>query len=112
MNEYKFNIGDEVITADGWCGEIISFCDCSRCKERGFFEPIVEWQDGSVDWIPDLVCHNNFSNYYKIGDYVFGNIHLEDVKEKIYDLKKKMWQLEDQRDVLLSILERRENNLE
>lgn len=112
MNKYEFNIGDEVITADGFCGEIINICECDRCKERGFLEPVVEWQDGNVDWITDWNLNNNFNNYYKIGDYIFGNIHLEDLKKQISRLRSQVYQLEDQRDFLMDLIERRENNLE
>ena len=99
-----FNIGDEVITADGYVGKIISICECSRCKNRGFYEPIVEWSDGTVDWITDFEQSNNFRNYYKIGDYVFGNVQFESVKRQIADIKDKLYRLESQRDVLADIL--------
>ena len=112
MNEYKFEIGDEVVMADGYCGEIIGICECDRCKERGFLEPIVEWQDGNVDWITEWDLYYEFDDYYKIGNYTFGNIHLEDLKKKIATLKAELNQLEDQRDFLIYLLERRENNLE
>jgi hypothetical protein len=112
MNEYKFNIGDEVVMADGFCGKIISICECDRCKERGFLEPIVEWDDDNVDWITEWDLYDGFHNYYMIGNYTFGNIHLEDVKQQISETKNKLYQLEEQRDLLLYILERRENNLE
>lgn len=106
-----FNIGDKVISADGYVGKIISICDCSRCKKRGFLEPIVEWADGNVDWITDWDKENNFHNYYQIGDNIFGNIWLDDIKQQIADTKKVLRRLEGQREVLMDILERRENNL-
>ena len=107
-----FNVGDEVISADGYVGKIISICDCDRCKQRGFYEPVVEWEDGNVDWITDWEQSNNFRHYYKIGNYVFGNTQFESVKQQITDLKDKLHRLEKQRDVLSDIIEIRENNLE
>lgn len=47
-----------------------------------------------------------------IGDYIFGNIHLEDVKQQIAEAKSKLRQLEEQRDLLSYLLERQENNLD
>ena len=103
-----FNIGDEVISADGYIGKIISICDCDRCKQRGFYEPVVEWGDGNVDWITCWEKENNFRNYYQIGDYVFGNTQLESVKLQIAEIKEKLYRLEEQRDVLSDILDRLE----
>ena len=51
-NEYKFNVGDEVITIDGHRGEIIDICECERCQARGFCEPMWENETG--------VCEGRF----------------------------------------------------
>lgn len=104
----NFKIGDKVISADGYVGKIISICECDRCKERGFYEPVVEWSDGSVDWITIWEKKSNFHNYYQIGDNIFGNIFLDDVKQQIVDTKKVLRCLEEQRDVLMDILDRLE----
>ena len=108
----KFKVGDEVISADGCVGKIIRICDCDRCKQRGFYEPIVVWDDGNVDWITDWEQSNNFRHYYKIGNYVFGNTQFESVKQEIARLKEQLYRLEQQRYVLSYLLERRENHLE
>lgn len=84
LMEYDFKVGDEVITSTGQVGIIESICDCDRCKERGFYEPRVKLAKG-VDgiYITDYDKNNNFSNFYKIGKYKFGNIDKESVKHDI-----------------------------
>lgn len=84
LMEYDFKVGDEVITSTGQVGVIESICNCDRCKERGFYEPKVKLTKG-VDgiYITDCDKNNNFSNYYKIGKYKFGNIDKESIKRDI-----------------------------
>ena len=84
LMEYEFNIGDEVITSTGQLGTIESICNCDRCKQRGFYEPKVKLIKGVHDiYITDNDKDNNFSNFYKIGKYKFGNVDKESIKSDI-----------------------------
>ena len=86
--DYIFNIGDEVITSDGRRGTITKICDCDLCKARGFFEPIVLFEDEFFPlWITDTEANNGFPSFYKIGEYYFGNIDdTEPLKERTKEL--------------------------
>lgn len=85
LKEYDFKVGDEVITSTGQVGVIESICDCERCKKRGFYEPNVKLTKGVYDiYITDNDKNNNFSSFYKIGKYKFGNIDKESIK---YDIE-------------------------
>ena len=73
--ERTFNIGDLVIDSDGEIGKIVDFCCCSKCKERGFYEVLVEYQkaeDCKIDYITVYAYERNFTGQYKIGNEVFG----------------------------------------
>jgi hypothetical protein len=94
---YTFKVGDEVITDDGRVGVITDICDCERCKERGFYEPVVEMKIGSQIYITDTDKKNGFISYYKIGDRVFGNIddkylhsHLKTYTEAIKEIEAQL----------------------
>ena len=41
IKDYKFNVGDEVITTDGQHGKIVEICNCESCRSRGFLEPFL-----------------------------------------------------------------------
>lgn len=84
LMEYDFKVGDEVITSTGQVGVIESICDCDFCRDRGFYEPKVSTTKG-VDgiYITDSDKRTNFSSFYKIGKYKFGNIDKESVKRDI-----------------------------
>ena len=73
LNNYIFNVGDEVITIDGIRGTITYICDCELCRDRGFLEP--EWRDdeGDDNYITDHEADRGFPSYYKIGNYRFNS---------------------------------------
>lgn len=71
INEYKFNIGDEVITVEGERGKIIDICECEKCQNRGFCEPIWENDEGTKVYITNCDADFDFNGYYKIGKYYF-----------------------------------------
>lgn len=74
--ERTFNVGDLVIETNGRIGEIVDFCCCYKCKERGFYEVLVKHQckvdDYDTDYITCYAYERNFSGYYKIGNELFG----------------------------------------
>lgn len=78
IKDYKFNVGDIVITTEGIVGEITSICTCEECEKRGFYEPT--WHSDGVKYWPDIVyseditiyeAQNGFKGYYRIGQYRF-----------------------------------------
>ena len=84
LMEYDFQVGDVVVTSIGETGYIDSICDCGRCKARGFYEPQVRLTEGVYDiYITDNDKNNGFSNFYKIGKYVFGNVDKESIQHNI-----------------------------
>ena len=104
----SFKVGDEVITSTGQVGVITDICTCERCKKRGFYEPTVETTtgDGTI-YITDNDKRVNFANFYKIGDYVYGNIdedslsyEINYVRDEIHNLIEKHKALCEQQQVL------------
>ena len=74
ISDYKFNIGDEVVTIEGERGTITCICDCQFCFDRGFFEPIWTIENGGrEDYITISQALNGFENFYKIGSYRFND---------------------------------------
>lgn len=70
------NIGDYVRTNKGLIAKIIDFCECEQCKERRFYEPIL---DTTNFYITNLDKENNFEglkfshsiiSLIEVGDYV------------------------------------------
>lgn len=78
--DYKFEIGDKVITTLGETGTIVDICMCSECRKRGFAEPIWENDDGSGS---DFITANDLlygcSRFYKIGKYYFNDHFSKDI---------------------------------
>ena len=95
-----FKVGDEVITYDGCVGEIIDICTCDRCRERGFFEPEVQYNNGEIDYIMISDKNNGFKNFYKIGDRVFGNLDDGRLLARILGLREELEDLEAQLKVV------------
>lgn len=108
---YTFKVGDNVVTSDGRTGAIRSICYCDRCKERGFYEPKVEMDDGNTEYIMISDKDDGFKSYYKIGDRVFGNLDDESVNKEIKECQKKLMQLYDQRYIIEKLKQRKESNV-
>ena len=106
-----FKVGDIVVTSDGRTGAIRSICYCDRCKERGFYEPKVEMDDGNTEYIMISDKDDGFKSYYKIGDRVFGNLDDESVNKEIKECQKKLMQLYDQRYIIEKLKQRKESNV-
>ena len=49
--KYEFHVGDYVETKDGKVGYITKICHCEVCKDRGFYEPYVRYNDGEEEYI-------------------------------------------------------------
>ena len=95
--DYKFKVGDEVITIDGERGEIVSICECEECQKRGFYEPT--WRsdyDDDEAWITDISVKHGFRSFYKIGDYYFNKFNREWVEDRISATEDKLATLRGQ----------------
>ena len=104
QNKYTFRVGDEVITDDGRVGKIATICKCDRCETRGFYELSVDFGTGYNNYITHWDYEDGFSGYYKIGDYVFGNLDLETVENHISKIEEALVRSHAQRDVILKLL--------
>lgn len=96
--DYKFNVGDKVITTDGRVGEIVDICDCEACRRRGYLEPTwVVYGDLDPNYITITDAQLDFHTFYKIGDYRFADFEkgevLRDMAYHEDELKKLRKQL-------------------
>lgn len=114
-----FKVGDEVITDDGRVGIIESICTCEKCKERGFYEPMVrDIVTGSYHiYISDTDKENGFRNFYKIGNHIYGNIdedtllyYINSTREEMLALTARRRALAKQAQVLEKCKKEQENN--
>lgn len=74
IKNYKFEIGDKVITVLGETGKIVDICKCDSCAKRGFYEPV--WANDENDWEEYITVHQaefGFNNFYQIGKYHFSD---------------------------------------
>lgn len=69
--KYEFHVGDYVEDITGRNGYINSICQCKACKERGFYEPYVMYNNGDCDYITVHECEKRFPSYNRIGQYDF-----------------------------------------
>ena len=69
--KYEFHVGDYVEDVTGRIGYINSICQCKRCKERGFYEPHVMYNNGDCDYITAHECEKGLPSYKRIGQYEF-----------------------------------------
>lgn len=96
ISDYVFNIGDEVITEDCDRGKIVRICDCEFCKERGFYELTYENEHGDWFYVTKYDAESGFDGYYKIGNYMFGNLRKDRIERDILHHKEILAQLEKQ----------------
>ena len=91
-NIYQFNIYDKVITATGQIGWIVDICHCDKCKERGFYEPIVKIETGIDNFIRIDYAEkeNGFPNFYRIGNHIFGHLKEEELLNEIENKQKEI----------------------
>lgn len=73
----KFHIGDFVEDKDGKVGYISDICHCEECEKRGFFEPTIQYLDGTSDYISNYSANNIFKDYKQIGIQRFDNDYLQ-----------------------------------
>lgn len=84
IKDYKFKVGDEVITTSGTKGVITLVCDCDKCKRRGFYEPI--WMECGAEYdsyISIFDAERGFPGFYRIGDYRFNDFDKDTLWQNI-----------------------------
>lgn len=86
--KYKFRVGDYVEDVTGRIGYISSFCKCKFCKERGFYEPHVVYNNGDFDYITVYEYKKGFPSYKRIGQYDFTKKAEDKNENKIEPLVK------------------------
>ena len=69
--KYEFHVGDYVEDITGRIGYINSICHCKYCKERGFYEPHIMYNNGDTDYITAYEYDKGLLNYKRIGQYDF-----------------------------------------
>lgn len=100
IRDYKFKVGDKVITTEGLVGEITNICTCSQCEERGFYEPT--WKDnrGSEHYITISAAIYGFNDYNQIGEYRFNDLDKYEVLANILFYEREIEQLREQLKVI------------
>ena len=100
FKDYNFKIGDKVITTDGVTGKIVDICRCSRCEERGFYEPIYVTDEGYEEYISIGRVKDGFLDFYQIGDYKFHDFDKAEVLRDIADTEEYLYKLRKQLKVI------------
>lgn len=103
IKDYKFNVGDKVITVYGERGEITSICTCEHCEERGFYEPSWVSEDGRGNYISKWDAKHGFLGYYQIGEYRFNDFDKTQVWGDIVSYEKEIVKLRKQLAVIENI---------
>lgn len=101
IKDYKFEIGDVVVTTEGEMGKITRICYCDECKKRGFFEPI--WiKEGSQyeDYISIGVAKCEFVGFYQIGKYRFNEFDKGEILQEMAYHEKSLKKLRKQLKVI------------
>ena len=99
IKDYKFNVGDSVVTTDGVVGQITSICRCEYCERRGFYE--ITWSnDVNVEDISLYEAQDGFRGYWRIGKYRFHEFDREWVKERIERCDKELHSLAKKKEQL------------
>ena len=103
IKDYKFNVGDGVVTTDGVVGQITSICRCEYCERRGFYE--ITWSnDVNVEDISLYEAQEGFRGYWRIGKYRFHEFDRGRVRERIECCEKELHQIKKKREQLESQL--------
>ena len=95
--KYEFRVGDYVEDVTGRTGYINSICQCKHCKERGFYEPHVMYNNGDTDYITAYECEQGFPDYKRIGQYEFTKtVRTKTIAELTYfDETAMLWKINE-----------------
>ena len=106
----SFKVGDKVITSDGRMGQITDTCTCDRCKERGFYESTITFDDGDTDYIMISDKHNKFKSYYQIGSHIFGNINEESINKELEEIGERYNKFIKQQSIINFLKDKKDND--
>lgn len=110
MDKYNFQVGEEVIDTFGRKGKIVSVCHCEQCEERGFYEPIIEWEYCSTPDMPSNIAEQKgFPSIHSMGNRVFNDYDIELAKGELHILKEQIKCIEEQIEYLSKGIEFIEN---
>ena len=101
-SDYKFEVGDKIVTTFGETGKIVSICDCDMCARRGFYEPRwVRDETGDERYITKYDAECNFDDYRQIGKYRFNNAFNKSfVSRRINECEAELQQYKNQLKVI------------
>lgn len=100
ITDIQFHEGDFVESSDGKIGYISSICHCDECKKRGFFEPTIQYSDGTTDYISNYSVKSVPFDYKQIGTQKFST---EDVlRNRIAALEKENKELKEKVNHLIN----------
>lgn len=86
----EFHKGDFVEDKYGNIGYVSRVCHCDACKERGFFEPTIEYCNGTEDYISNHAAKNIVDNYKQIGTQRFDENFL---RKRIIELERQLGEM-------------------
>ena len=100
ITDIQFHEGDFVESSDGKIGYISSICHCDECKKRGFFEPTIQYSDGTTDYISNDSGKSVPFDYKQMGTQKFST---EDVlRNRIAALEKENKELKEKVNHLIN----------
>lgn len=107
--DIKFHEGDFVENNDGRVGYISAICKCDECCKRGFYEPKIEYTNGSEDYITNISVKNIPLNYKQIGTQKFSAEEHYKKKMLAFKLESKIY--ENKYNELLNLLRKANSEL-
>lgn len=99
--KYEFHVGDYVETKDGRIGYITKICHCEFCKDRGFYEPYVRYNDGEEEYITVHEVEHFQDFYNRIGQYDFSKSEQPKEIERLQDDLTARFELPNGRAMIL-----------
>lgn len=103
-SDYKFKVGDKIITTEGETGTIVQICECVKCVERGFYEPTwVSDESGEFMYITDCDAADGFSGYHKIGEHRFSDLDEITVLNRIRNYRNELGKLCNQLEFIKAL---------
>lgn len=103
--DININVGDKVISIYGKEGIVTEICKCSLCAERGWFEPVVTFEDGQQEWINDYEANHGFTQWYQVGENIFPeHLHYDELNGILAGTLDDMKQLTQQADNLRNMI--------
>lgn len=107
IKDYKFEVGDKVITTEGETGKITHICTCDNCNSRGFHELFWVNDYNTEDCITKYQAETGFNGFYQIGSYRFNDFDKDEVLRDMAYHEEELKRLKKQ----LKLIEELDNNM-